>query len=36
MAEPPNNGHYMVAAYLVTTVLVIGYWLRLWRQARKL
>jgi hypothetical protein len=35
MAEPPHNGHYMIAAYVVTTVLVLGYWLRLWRQANK-
>ena len=34
-AEPPSNGHYMVAAYIVTTVVVLGYWLRLWALARR-
>jgi hypothetical protein len=33
--EPPSNGQFMVAAYIVTTVLVLGYWVRLWRQANK-
>lgn len=35
MAEPPDNGAYMVAAYLVTAAILIGYWLRLWRLSRK-
>jgi hypothetical protein len=33
--EPPSNGEYLVAAYVVTTVILVGYWLRLWRMARK-
>jgi hypothetical protein len=33
--EPPSNGEYLIAAYLVTTVLLVGYWIRLWRMARK-
>jgi hypothetical protein len=33
--EPPSNGEYLVAAYIVTTVILVGYWLRLWRMARK-
>jgi hypothetical protein len=35
LAEPPSNGGYMVAAYIVTTVILVGYWLRLWGMARK-
>ena len=34
--EPPQNGEYLVAAYVVTTVLLIAYWVTLWRKARKL
>lgn len=33
--EPPSNGEYLVAAYVVTTGILVGYWLRLWRMARK-
>ena len=33
--EPPSNGGYMVAAYLVTAVILLGYWVRLWARARK-
>jgi hypothetical protein len=35
LAEPPRNGEYLVAAYIVTTVILVGYWLRLWRMARR-
>jgi hypothetical protein len=35
VAEPPNNGEYLIAAYLVTSVVLVGYWIRLWRMARK-
>jgi hypothetical protein len=35
MGEPPDNGAYLVAAYVVTAAILIGYWLRLWRLARK-
>jgi hypothetical protein len=34
--EPPSNGGYMVAAYLVAALILIGYWVRLWRKARKI
>jgi hypothetical protein len=34
--EPPRNGEYLVAAYVVTAVILGGYWIRLWRMARKL
>ena len=34
--EPPSNGEYMVAAYLVAALILLGYWMRLWRKARKL
>jgi hypothetical protein len=34
--EPPSNGEYMVAAYLVAALILIGYWVRLWRKARKI
>jgi hypothetical protein len=35
-AEPPQNGEYLIAAYIVTTVILVGYWVLLWRKARKL
>jgi hypothetical protein len=34
-AEPPSNGGYLVAAYIVTAVILVGYWLRLLVMARK-
>jgi hypothetical protein len=36
LAEPPQNGEYLVAAYLVATAILLAYWLQLWRQARTL
>ncbi|HET6777855.1 MAG TPA: hypothetical protein VFH26_03120 [Gemmatimonadales bacterium] len=33
--EPPANGEYMIAAYLVTALILVGYWVRLWRRAKK-
>jgi hypothetical protein len=33
--EPPQNGEYLVAAYVVTAVILLGYWVRLWKAARK-
>jgi hypothetical protein len=35
LPEPPRNGQYLIAAYVVATVILVGYWLRLWRMARK-
>jgi hypothetical protein len=32
---PPDNAGYMVAAYVVTTVILVGYSLGLWRRARR-
>jgi hypothetical protein len=32
---PPDNGSYMVAAYVVTAVILVGYATSLWRRARK-
>ena len=34
--ETPQNGEYLVAAYVLTTVILVGYWLRLAGTARKL
>ncbi len=34
-ASPPANGGYMIAAYLVTAVIVLGYAVRLMVQARR-
>ncbi len=28
----PDNGSYMVAAYIVTAVIVVGYVINLWRR----
>jgi hypothetical protein len=33
--EPPNNRGYLIAAYVVAAVILLGYWLRLLRLARK-
>jgi hypothetical protein len=33
--EPPPNGGYLIAAYGVTVVILVGYWVRLWRLMRK-
>jgi hypothetical protein len=32
---PPDNGGYMVAAYVVTAVILLGYALLLVRRARR-
>jgi hypothetical protein len=32
---PPENGGYMVAAYVVTAVILVGYAVMLVRRARK-
>jgi hypothetical protein len=32
---PPENGSYMVAAYVVTAVILIGYSVMLVRRARR-
>lgn len=34
--EPPSNGGYMIAAYVVAAVILIGYWVMLWRKAKGL
>jgi hypothetical protein len=34
LSEPPRNGEYLVAAYSVATVILVGYWLRLLRKSR--
>lgn len=33
-AEPPQNGEFLVAAYVITGVIVTAYWVALWRRAR--
>jgi hypothetical protein len=33
--EPPQNGEYLVAAYVVTAVILVGYWVWLWRVVDK-
>jgi hypothetical protein len=30
----PDNGSYMIAAYVVTAVVVVGYVVNLWRRGR--
>jgi heme exporter protein CcmD len=32
---PPENGGYMVAAYVVTAAILLGYVLSVWRRARR-
>jgi hypothetical protein len=34
LPEPPRNGEYLVAAYSVASVILVGYWLRLLRKSR--
>ena len=35
MLEVPQNGGYMVAAYVVTAVILLGYALSLYRRAKQ-
>jgi len=32
---PPDNAGYMVAAYVVTAVILVGYSLSLWGRVRR-
>jgi hypothetical protein len=32
---PPDNGGYMVAGYIVTTVILLVYVAGLWRRAKR-
>jgi hypothetical protein len=34
MSDIPQNAGYMVAAYIVVAVVVLGYAVSLWRRAR--
>lgn len=34
MHEIPQNGGYMVAAYIITAVVLVGYWVRLVVRAK--
>ena len=34
LAETPQNGEYLVAAYVIGTVILMGYWVSLWRRAK--
>ncbi len=31
----PNNGNYMIAAYVVATIIILGYTVSLWRRSGK-
>jgi hypothetical protein len=33
--ETPQNGEYLVAAYVIGTVILTGYFWKLWRKAKK-
>ena len=35
MSETPNTGAYMVAAYLVAGVILLGYAVSLWRRGTR-
>jgi hypothetical protein len=35
LAEPPRNGEYLIAAYIVATLILLGYWIRLWQKAKR-
>jgi hypothetical protein len=32
---PPDNSGYMVAAYVLTALILVGYAVMLWRRARR-
>jgi len=32
--ETPQNGEYLVAAYVITAVILLAYWLRLWSRVK--
>jgi len=32
---PPENGGYMIAAYVLTAAILLGYVLSVWRRARR-
>jgi hypothetical protein len=34
-AETPQNGEYLVAAYVIATIILMGYWVALWRRAKR-
>jgi hypothetical protein len=34
-SEPPANGEYLIAAYIVAAVILLGYAGSLWRRARR-
>ncbi len=34
LVEPPQNGEFLVAAYVITAVILLGYWAMLLRKAR--
>ena len=34
LVEPPSNGGYLIAAYVVSALILVGYWLRLWRRGK--
>ena len=33
--EPPQNGQYLVAAYLIAAAILLGYWVLLLRKSRR-
>jgi hypothetical protein len=33
--EPPQNAGYMIAAYVVAPVILVGYLASLWRRVRR-
>ena len=34
--ETPQNGEYLVAAYVITVVILMGYWVMLWSRVKGL
>jgi hypothetical protein len=32
--ETPQNGEYLVAAYAITVVILLGYWTLLWSKVK--
>jgi hypothetical protein len=31
----PENANYMIAAYIVATIIIVGYTINLWRRSGK-
>lgn len=35
LAETPQNGEYLAAAYAIAVVILLAYWVRLWKRVKE-